>query len=236
MMLNHSFVYLKLTHHFKSTILQFKNFLKNKGIKYIQPFNNPGWWSLLFSGELSPGAVLVSAFHAFRLLVRVLSLAAGSLAFPTLCCCPPHILSPSQLLWVIWLHFPPGVTLLLLPPHRTPGSALTDKSKAHRWPPSASSAPSGASAGPQRRAGEAGTALTAGSYRLSPATTYSGLLVLTGIPGPHGADIGDGLTLTSALGPGIPPCQGSLSQVADVFPWSSPNRGASFSVTHEFYL
>lgn len=37
-------------------------------MKCIQPFYSPGWWSLLFSRELSPGAVLVSAFHASHIL------------------------------------------------------------------------------------------------------------------------------------------------------------------------
>ena len=39
------------------------------------------------------------------------------------------------------------------------------------------------------------------SYRVSPEMTFSGLLFLTEIPGPHGADTGFGLTVTTAGGP-----------------------------------
>ena len=140
-------------------------------------------------------------FTPLTFSVLVPSLAAGSLAFPTLCCCPPHILSPSQLLWAIWAPLP------------TRGHFASPASTSNSWfsinrqkqdPPvtpkcklcspwSLCRAPA-----PCRRGRNSSTA---GSYRPSPATTYSGLLVLAGIPGPHGADIGVGLTVTSTLGP-----------------------------------
>lgn len=68
----------------------------------MQPFDSPDWWPPLFSRELSPGAALGPL--AVRVLCAALSLAVGRFASSSLCCCPPHVL------------FPPGVTLLLLPP------------------------------------------------------------------------------------------------------------------------